>query len=209
MAIPANLWLVSTRLTYRMGGPADPDHDEVRTTVWVTYHVATNPAGPGGAVADDLSLWQNILWSDPGAPLSLFCVLEDVTTLHMQTETEAVDDWSQNIGNTVAKPLPPQCAMLVVGRAKEIGHQCRRWLPCLSIESMDADGLIPQGTLDGWGRAHFLPVTIGTTEITPVIWDATNEVVRQVDSLRGSREYRTIRGRALRTSDAIVDLPPL
>jgi len=209
MAIPTDLWLVVPEFTYRYGPPSSPDRDKVRAEAAMTYHVVCGVDGDGAAAGAACLDWCQDLWYPPFAnPTTQWCHFEKITATHLATSTEYEREIDFALLGTLAKPLPPQVAVFVAGRAKEIGHQVRRWIPCLGIDRLDDFGLVNQGFLNEWPRRHLIPGFGGTVSITPVIWDAANEVQRSIATIIGSLEYRTIRGRSLRNRDLQVELTP-
>lgn len=209
MAIPANLWLVVPQFTMRYGIPSSPDRNRIRTEAALTYHVTVDVDGESQATADALRDWLLDLWYPPFAnPTSQFFHFETITATHLLSTTVYEFDVDFTLLGPVSKPLPPQCAVLVIGRSKEIGHQVRRWLPTMTVNQLNDFGLIDEGFLDEWPRRHLIPSAAGGRTITPIIWNATTEIVRPIESIVGSTEWRTIRARSTRNRDLQVVLTP-
>lgn len=193
----------------RYGVPASPDRDRVRTAAALTYHVQVDVDGESQATADALRDWMLGLWYPAGVnPTSQYFHFETITATHLASTTVYDFDVDFTLLGSVSKPLPPQCAVLVIGRSKEIGHQVRRWLPTMTVDQLSDFGLIDAGFLDDWPRRHLLQAFAGGRTITPVIWNATTEVVRSIESIVGSTEWRTIRARSTRNRDLQVVLTP-
>lgn len=129
--------------------------------------------------------------------------------IHVESGSFNEQTLNDRIGSTFAGRvgLPYQVCVMAWGSAKELGRQVRHWFAGWNSIILAENGSIADGAaanLDSFCRQWFIPQTAGATTFTPVIYDATNDVAREIVESHRAGYFRTIRRRA---TDA--EFPPV
>lgn len=106
-------------------------------------------------------------------------------------------------------PLPFQVSVMAWGRSTALRRQVRHWFAGWNTVLLNDSGQISdtwQTPLDQWCRLWFIPQTSGGVTFTPIVWDATGEVARPIESIARLSQFRTIRRRAVDQTAMIRDL---
>lgn len=113
-------------------------------------------------------------------------------------------DTVQNTGNLpgagIPLAMPPQCAVLVLGRSFAVRRQTRKWIPAAPYNWVDNETgfvLDTNAPLVGWWKGFLTQKVNGGLTIEPVVWDAENEILHDINSIAVMRGWRTIRRRSL------------
>lgn len=212
MAIPADLWLGTMFGSVRRGLVGSGKENEVRGEWVVTYYVTLDVDGYSDANADAVIGWIGNLWQVfPGLGfISGFVHRDKITALHFLSEQERENTFTLRIGTSNNPPVPMQAAALVIGRAKELRHQTRRWLPGVQREQTDSQGRPQVGPdwpdFTSWMKSHVTPAASGGRTVTPVIWNQPSEELREITEVAASVEWRTQRRRTLTGDEDIITI---
>lgn len=222
MAIPAGLNRVWVEGVYR--DPDDPN--EVDLWSWAqVFHVdvtSTNPNFPEPLDMQGLGNGKMNLYASgglfSGLSKGMICTSRGAVNLLTEVSGEIVEDVDLQVIPNLAC-CSPQSSILLIGRTQTLGRQTRKWVPGIRRDALE--DLVPKWKVppDGFGdnlvnwlanllrpRIYDAPPHVMIGE--DVVWDAADEVMREIVEVRMQVWPRTIRQR---TNDALSDsviVPP-
>jgi hypothetical protein len=211
MAIPTDLWKVEYSGSWHKVNYLPPQE---KLADWSMTYFCTFPvSGFNSIIANNIhqileAVWglgssQN--WWGPAFWLTYQKVIHVNTGMFLDYSTA----YQLGTASTQWKALPFQTAVLAWGNAQDLRHQVRHWFPGWNDLISNPDGTVKdayQDNLDGWCKLWFTPQSNVFWTITPVVWDAENEVVRQIHSVHRQSAFRTIRRRAVKSLGEVRDL---
>lgn len=142
-------------------------------------------------------------------------VVESMYVVRPSNGYDFLDNTETVIGGApIQPPVPAQCAVLAVGRTAAMGRQTRKWIPCVSSGLLYTDRpewnlLAGPDSLRQWATDFLLPYDVFGFPMTPVVWDAENEIARPIVEVLLSPMPRTVRRRSLRDTAGLVKTFPL
>lgn len=196
MPIPDELFrtFVEVHVTENPGGAV------LSEWVLVHYSLATNPLADPADVAAPFAAWVNA--GINGGILSPANAVVKYGGRNVNAGGPDVEIVTGNISLAGATSLlPPQVAVLVLGRALAARHQTRKWIGGGRQNWIDgATGLVVSNNagLTNWWKDSLTQKINGALVVQPVIFDEFRSEVHEVQDISVMKGFRTQRRRSLK-----------
>jgi len=110
-------------------------------------------------------------------------------------------------GSGPTAALPPQCAVLVLGRTFNVRRQTRKWVPLGHTGWLEGEsGYVDSTNLarNDWWKGFLTSKAGAGFTIEPVVWDPATETLSDIEEVVIMKSFRTIRRRSLANAETFI-----
>lgn len=214
MAIPDNIYKLEVTGHWEyQGGPVPVVRWPFALTWWVRSTEVTDDPARLAQYANEFAIW--LIKGQAGVEfVSDGTVVTKQRGIRLASEAFGEDLAPLAATLTAFRAVPPQVALLVIGRTNVLGRQTRKWIPCISSGFLEGDqprwnvSVGGAGSLREWAWDGLTPKNAGPgVTLTPVVWDPVAEEASDIMQVRLQAWPRTIRRRSLRAPDEWLTMP--